>query len=128
MSEVLSKYMTIVEAAKICKVSRQAIYGAVKSGRVKSKVIMGVICVSRSDIERKFNRYSRSLLIDDEGNKAFDRNNISVVQAAKMIGCKIHCIYYLINSGAIKPKRLRSTIILNNKDVSDIRWILESKK
>lgn len=107
--------MTITEAAKVRNVTRQAIYLAIKEGRlkvIKRGKLQKVKLESLIDLEKT--RYVRAAKVFQGEDLYSDQKGIlSPPKAAKLMNVKTHVVYNAIYSGKLKAtKKGRAWIIL----------------
>lgn len=123
------KVVSITEAAKINKVTRQAIYVAIKQKKLKAtKKTRWEIDLGDLEEYRK-NKYSRTksmfggeLLFDN------DRGYFSVNQVAKMLGVPSQKIYYATRTGMIKGSRKGAAWVIHAEEVRRYKEEYLSKK
>lgn len=123
------KVVSITEAAKINKVTRQAIYVAIKQKKLKAiKKTRWEIDLKDLEEYRK-NKYSRSKSMFD-GELLFDNNRgyFSVNQVAKMLGVPAQKIYYATRTGMIKGSRKGAAWVIHSDEVDRYRNDYLNKK
>lgn len=99
--------ISIREASKEKGMSVQAIYEAIRVGKIKA-IKQNVLKVSPTDIDHYIkNKYSRENF-QFEGKKIFDNSKgwHSISQTAKILGCPAQQIYHAIRMGAIKAYKV----------------------
>ena len=112
------KVVSITEAAKINKVTRQAIYVAIKQKKLKAtKKTRWEIDLKDLEEYRK-NKYSRTKSMFD-GELLFDNNRgyFSINQVAKMLGVPAQKIYYATRTGMIKGARKGAAWVIHADEV-----------
>jgi excisionase family DNA binding protein len=112
------KVVSITEAAKINKVTRQAIYVAIKQKKLKAtKKTRWEIDVKDLEEYRK-NKYSRTKSMFD-GQLLFDNDKgyYSVNQVARMLGVPAQKIYYATRTGMIKGSRKGAAWVIHSEEV-----------
>lgn len=117
----LKKSFSITEAAAIHGVTRQAIYVAVKSKRLKAQKDDFYWTIDLDDLEEyRRNRYSRSKSTFD-GQLLFDNSKglYSVNQVAKMLDVPAQKIYYATRSGILKATRKGIAWVIHIDAVKD---------
>ena len=120
-----NSYVSITEAAKINKVTRQAIYIAIKLGKLKAKKESTRWTIHVDDLEEyRKQKYSRSKSTF-EGELLFDNNRgyFSVNQVARMLKVPAQKIYYATRIGYMKLREkvlLGSSIPMTSKHTSKI--------
>lgn len=119
--------LTPSEAAECCKVTRQAIYIAMRSGALKCEKNNRRISIKRTDLEEYHrNRYSRQNL-KINGKLVFnpEKGEFSVAQISIIIYQILgrvfshNTIYYLLRKGAIKSLRKGCNWVIMKKDLLD---------
>lgn len=112
-------YVSITEAAKINKVTRQAIYIAIKLGKLKAKKESTRWTINLQDLEdyRK-QKYSRTKSVFD-GELIFDNHKgyFSVNQVAKMLEVPAQKIYYATRIGYMKAIRKGAAWVIHTDDI-----------
>lgn len=128
--EAPSKLVSITEAAKINKVTRQAIYVAIKLNKLKASKETTRWTIHLDDLEvyRK-QKYSRSKSMFD-GELLFDNNKgyFSVNQVARMLSVPAQKIYYATRIGQLKAHRKGAAWVIHNEDVKAYMDEQQSKK
>jgi excisionase family DNA binding protein len=112
------KIMTITEAAKLNRVTRQAIYVAIKLNKLKATKKTTRWSINLSDLEEyKKNKFSRDKSVFD-GRPLYDKSKgeYSVKLAAKELKCTPNRIYYLVNKGRINAIKRGSAWIIFDID------------
>jgi excisionase family DNA binding protein len=112
------KVVSITEAAKINKVTRQAIYVAIKQKKLKAtKKTRWEIDLKDLEEYRK-NKYSRTKSMFG-GELLFDNNKgyFSVNQVARMLGVPAQKIYYATRTGMIKGSRKGAAWVIHAEEV-----------
>jgi excisionase family DNA binding protein len=126
-----TKFVTITEAARINKVTRQAIYVAIKHNKLRARKETTRWTIHLDDLEeyRRF-KYSRSRSIYD-GELLFDNGKgyYSVNQVARMLDVPAQKIYYATRSGLLKAHRKGAAWVIHKNDVdSYVGSYLEKKE
>lgn len=112
-------YVSITEAAKLNKVTRQAIYIAIKLGKLKAKKVSTRWKINLEDLEAyRMQKYSRAKSTFD-GELIFDNNKgyFSVNQVAKMLEVPAQKIYYATRSGYMKAVRKGAAWVIHTDDI-----------
>ena len=123
------KVVSITEAAKINKVTRQAIYVAIKQKKLKAtKKTRWEIDVKDLE-EYRNNKYSRTKSMFD-GELLFDNNKgyFSVNQVARLLGVPAQKIYYATRTGMIKGSRKGAAWVIHSDEVKRYQEDYLSKK
>ncbi len=113
------RYVSITEAAKINKVTRQAIYIAIKLGKLRAKKESTRWTINLGDLEEyRKQKYSRSKSVFD-GELIFDNHKgyFSVNQVAKMLEVPAQKVYYATRIGYMKAVRKGAAWVIHSDDV-----------
>lgn len=113
------KYVSITEAARLNKVTRQAIYIAIKLGKLKAKKESTRWTIHVDNLEKYRNqKYSRSKSTY-EGELLFDNDKgyFSVNQVAKMLKVPAQKIYYATRIGYMKATRRGAAWVIHVEDL-----------
>lgn len=124
------KLVSITEAAKLNKVTRQAIYVAIKLNKLKARKDSTRWAIHLDDLaEYRKHKYSRARSLFN-GELVFDLNKgqVSVNQAAKMLNVPPQKIYYATRSGKLKAFRKGAAWVINVDDVNQYREKFLQKK
>ncbi|HEV8052644.1 MAG TPA: helix-turn-helix domain-containing protein [Parachlamydiaceae bacterium] len=115
------KLVSITEAAKLNKVTRQAIYVAIKLNKLKAIKETTRWTIHLDDLEAYRNqKYSRSKSMF-KGELVFDndRGYHSVNQVAKMLKVPAQKIYYATRIGQLKAVRKGAAWVIHSDDVKE---------
>ncbi len=112
------KVVSITEAAKINKVTRQAIYVAIKQKKLRATKKTRWEIDLKDLEEYRNNKYSRTKSMFD-GELLFDNNRgyFSINQVAKMLGVPAQKIYYATRTGMIKGARKGAAWVIHAEEV-----------
>lgn len=112
------KVVSITEAAKINKVTRQAIYVAIKQKKLKATKKTRWEIELKDLEEYRNNKYSRTKSMFD-GELLFDNNKgyFSVNQVARMLGVPAQKIYYATRTGMMKGSRKGAAWVIHSTEV-----------
>ncbi|OJU81159.1 MAG: peptidase, partial [Chlamydia sp. 32-24] len=102
-----AKLVSITEAAKLNKVTRQAIYVAIKLNKLKARKETTRWTIHLDDLEAyRKQKYSRSKSVFD-GELLFDNDKgyYSVNQVARKLNVPAQKIYYATRVGMLKARR-----------------------
>ncbi|GAB4193628.1 MAG: helix-turn-helix domain-containing protein [Simkaniaceae bacterium] len=117
------RVVSITEAARINNVTRQAIYVAIKQGKLKAYKDTSRWTIRLKDLDdyRK-QKYSRSKSMYN-GELLFDNNRgyYSVNQVAKMLGVPAQKIYYATRIGLLKASRKGAAWVIHVNDVKEYK-------
>jgi len=125
-----NKVVSITEAAKLNKVTRQAIYVAIKLNKLKASKETTRWTIHLDDLEEyRKQKYSRSksmfageLLFDN------DKGYHSVNQVADMLKVPAQKIYYATRIGQLKAHRKGAAWVIHNDDAREYAMkFVESK-
>lgn len=124
------KVVSITEAAKLNKVTRQAIYVAIKLNKLKAKkeTTRWTIHLDDLDAYRK-QKYSRSKSMF-QGELVFDNTKgfFSVNQVAKILSVPAQKIYYATRVGLLKAQRKGAAWVIHTDDLKQYRETYLGKK
>lgn len=115
----MESYVTVSEAARIKKVTRQAIYLAIREKKLKAYRHGDTWKVFLLDlVEYDRQRYSRVKSVF-EGELKFDASKglISIERASQMAGVPRQKLYYAIRTGLLKATRKGSAYVVQVDDL-----------
>lgn len=115
------KVVSITEAAKLNKVTRQAIYVAIKLNKLKATKETTRWTISLDDLEAyRRQKYSRAKSTFN-GELLFDNNKgyYSVNQVARMLNVPAQKIYYATRIGLLKAERKGAAWIIHANDMKE---------
>lgn len=123
------KVVSITEAAKINKVTRQAIYVAIKQKKLKATKKTRWEIELKDLEEYRNNKYSRTKSMFD-GELLFDngRGYYSVNQVARILGVPAQKIYYATRTGMLKGTRKGAAWVIHNEEVARYKEEYLNKK
>lgn len=115
----MDSYVTVTEAARIKKVTRQAIYLAIREKKLrayKHDDTFKVFLMDLVDYDRQ--RYSRVNSVID-GEKIFDeeKGSVSVERASQMIAVPRQKLYYAVRTGMLKSIKKGNTYVIKVEDL-----------
>ena len=111
--------MNVREAADFLRVTPQAVYLAIKSGKLRSHHEGRYLVILESDLihyenkvryNRKYSLYNGELRFDP------DKGEVSVRDAAERSGEHLNTVYYLVRSGQIPYVRKGSSYVFKFED------------
>lgn len=114
-----NKLVSITQAAKLNKVTRQAIYVAIKLNKLKARKETTRWTIHLDDLEAYRNqKYSRSKSMFN-GELLFDnaKGFHSVSQVASMLSVPAQKIYYATRIGQLKAQRKGAAWVIHHEDV-----------
>lgn len=117
------KVISITEAANRNNVTRQAIYVAIKQGKLKAQKGASKWMIHLDDLEEyRKNKYSRTKSMY-EGTLLFDnaQGYYSVNQTANMLQVPAQKIYYATRVGQLKAIRKGSAWVIHIDDIKTYR-------
>ena len=126
----VDRIVSITEAAKINNVTRQAIYVAIKLGKLKARKVASRWTINLDDLEDyRRQKYSRAKSMFD-GELLFDNHAgfYSVNQVARMLSVPAQKIYYATRVGMLKASRKGAAWVIHIDDVNEYREKHFSKK
>lgn len=122
--------LSIREAAKIRNVTKQAVYLAIREGRLKPFMrgkVMKVSMAAIMELEKK--KYERVVKLF-QGEEVFSDKNgvISVAKAAKLTGMPRTSLYNAIYSGRLNAERKGHSWVLRVRDLTTIQTYYLNRK
>lgn len=114
-----NKVLSITEAAKLNKVTRQAIYVAIKLNKLKARKEASRWVIEATDLEQyKKDKYSRTKSMFD-GELLFDniKGYYSIRQVAKLLNVPAQKIYYATRAGYIKGTRKGAAWVIHQEEI-----------
>lgn len=125
-----NKLVSITEAAKLNKVTRQAIYVAIKLNKLRARKETTRWTIHLDDLEAYRNqKYSRSKSLFN-GELLFDNGGgfYSVNQVAKMLSIPAQKVYYATRIGLLKAQRKGAAWVIHENDVKEYQENYLKKK
>lgn len=130
LAEPQTKVVSITEAARINKVSRQAIYIAIKLNKLKAHKESTRWTINLDDLEDyRRGKYSRTKSVFN-GELLFDniKGFYSINQVARMLKVPAQKIYYATRIGYLKAQRKGAAWVIHEDDIKEYRKSYLSKK
>lgn len=124
------KVVSITEAAKLNKVTRQAIYVAIKLNKLKATKETTRWTINLDDLEEyRSQKYSRTKSVFD-GELLFDNNKgfFSVNQVAEILDVPAQKIYYATRIGLLKAHRKGAAWVIHAEDMKEYQEKYVQKK
>lgn len=124
------KVVSITEAAKLNKVTRQAIYVAIKLNKLKATKETTRWTINVKDLEDyRRQKYSRTKSVFD-GELLFDniKGFFSVNQVAEMLNVPAQKIYYATRIGLLKASRKGAAWVIHTDDMKEYQEKHAQKK
>jgi hypothetical protein len=124
------KVVSITEAAKLNKVTRQAIYVAIKLNKLKATKETTRWTINLDDLEEyRLQKYSRTKSVFD-GELLFDNHKgyFSVNQVAQMLSVPAQKIYYATRIGLLKAQRKGAAWVIHADDMKEYQEKYVQKK
>lgn len=116
-----SEKMSLVQAAKYLNIGRQAVYFALWRNKLRADKIGLRWWFKQIYLdEYRLNRHSRSHF--------FQKDEISVADAAVLLDCPKMHVYYAINSKQLKYSRNGGNLIIQKRDLVDYKRTRFNKK
>lgn len=125
-----NKFVSITEAAKLNKVTRQAIYIAIKLKKLRATKESTRWTINMEDLEEyRKQKYSRSKSTFD-GELLFDNNKgyFSINQVARLLKVPAQKIYYATRSGYMKAQRKGAAWVIHTEEVEEYKKNYLAKK
>ncbi len=116
--------LTLTEAAKYARVTRQAIYKALRDRGLKAKKVGRRWMLTHADIdEYRGNKYNRDMRIVN-GEYVFDmsKGEFSVMQVCKVMSSTLgrpfplNRLYYLLRSGQLRSRKKGCSWVIQKDD------------
>ncbi len=119
VTETPAGFVSITKAAEINKVTRQAIYVAIKQKKLKAYKHSTRWTISLKDLEDYRNQKYSRLKSTYNGELLFDNSKgvFSIGQVAKMLNVPAQKIYYATRVGMLKASRKGAAWVINVEDV-----------
>lgn len=118
-------YLTITECSKTTGLCRQAVYLAVKKGRLPYQIIRNKFVVDPHDLLNYISsRYSRRKSIY-EGKPLYADDEISPKEISNLYELDLNFVYSLLRTGILKYYRKNWSYIIKKEDVDNY---IQSKK
>ena len=124
------KLVSITEAARLNKVTRQAIYVAIKLNKLKAQKDSARWTIDLEDlVDYRRHKYSRAKSVH-QGELVFDNSKgyFSVNQTADKLGVPPQKIYYATRSGKMKAERKGAAWVIHEAEIEEYRLKHLSKK
>lgn len=124
------KVVSITEAAKLNKVTRQAIYVAIKLNKLKATKETTRWTINLDDLEDyRRQKYSRLKSVYD-GELLFDNHKgfFSINQVAQMLSVPAQKIYYATRIGLLKAQRKGAAWVIHSEDLKEYQDTHAQKK
>lgn len=120
----MSKWVSVNEAASIKKVTRQAIYLAIRTKKLKAYMKNEKLRVNIDDLADYWKkRRSRVYHSFVEGKRIYSKGNLNVNQVAEKLGIDKQKVYYAIRSNLLKVDRIGGVYVIKSKDFYNFkRW------
>jgi excisionase family DNA binding protein len=125
-----NKLVSITEAAKLNKVTRQAIYVAIKLNKLKARKETTRWTIHLDDLAAyRSQKYSRSKSMYN-GELLFDpdKGYHSVNQAARILSVPAQKIYYATRIGQLKAHRKGAAWVIHKDDLKEYEMKFAPKK
>jgi excisionase family DNA binding protein len=119
MTENSNNLLNITQAAKLKNVTRQAIYQAIKSKKLKALRNEFKWIINLNDLEDyEKSKYSRAYSTH-KGELIFDKEKglFSCIETSKICNVPVQTIYHAIHTGKLKAKRTRRSFVIHKDDI-----------
>jgi excisionase family DNA binding protein len=115
----MGNFVSVVGAARLKGVSRQAIYQAIRLGKLKAYMNGERYQVSLDDLKRYDDeKYCRNKsTLDGEYIFDYDKGLLSVFQAAQMLGVPRQQLYHAVRTGKLKTVRKNCAYVITTQDL-----------
>lgn len=115
-------WLTISETANKCKITRQAVYVAIKKKRLKAQLVNRLWVMHVQDVEiYRASRYDRcNSKINGEPIFDIAQGYLSVNHVSKLFGINTQHIYYLLRTGQIHAAKKGSAWVVNFEEIKKI--------
>lgn len=123
-------WLSISEISRKCRVTRQAVYVAIKNGRLKAAQINRIWFAHVDDIEAyRSSRYNREHSRIN-GEPIFDilSGYLSVNHIAKLFGETPQRIYYLLRTGQVPASKKGAAWVVNIEEMKKVYDQIGEKK
>ena len=123
VSSTEKKIVSITEAARINNVTRQAIYVAIKQGKLRARKGATRWMIDLDDLaEYRRQKYSRTKSVFN-GELLFDNDKgfFSINQTAKLLGVPAQKIYYATRVGHMKAVRKGAAWVIHISDIKQYK-------
>ncbi len=127
-NQINEDHITIAQAADIAHVGTQAIYVAIKIGRIKAEKLNGLWYTTKKDLEEyrltKYGRSNRKF----NGEKIFDfeKGKLSVLHVCKILSHSLkrpipsQYIYHLLHIGSLKGYKVGAAWVIDRNDAMEL--------
>ena len=122
--------LSVVQAAKLKKVSRQAIYTAIRLNRLRAHRHGDRVWVLKSDLDKyNENLFSRVKHSMHQGERIFDESKglFAVQDAAKMINLPKQKLYYAIRTKLLKSEKKNGQYVIHIDDLMHFQQTVLNK-
>lgn len=123
-------YLTPRQAGDYLKVSRIAIYQAIRRGTLQHTRIEGLIYTTANWLDYYREHYWQTDRLKKNGRKLYDakEGTYTVKQVAEILGVPFQKIYHLIKLGVMQRRKYGEYIIINEKEIAKAKIYLEKER
>jgi len=116
-------YITVFAASLVLRISRQAVYHAIKLGRISAKNILGSWSVKLSSVNSYRKTRYDALHKRHNGLPVYDPSKglFSIKQLAKILNISYSCLYHHVKCGNIPSYRVNACYVINCPDPKEFR-------
>ena len=128
----LDNYLAISDAARVSGITRQAVYVAIKNGKLKA--VQGEDrrwLVSSFDLAiYQASKYDRLKSKDPEGNFFYcpAEGRYSIRMVAEKLNVPIQKVYYLVRIGRLKVNRVHNRTVILEEQIKECHDLYRMKK
>ena len=128
----LDNYLAISDAARVSGITRQAVYVAIKNGKLKA--VQGEDrrwLVSSFDLAiYEASKYDRLKSKDPEGNFFYcpAEGRYSIRMVAEKLNVPIQKVYYLVRIGRLKVNRVHTRTVILEEQIKECHDLYRMKK
>lgn len=128
----LDNYLTISDAARVSGITRQAVYVAIKLGKLKA--VQGDDrrwLVSSFDLAiYQASKYDRLKSKDPEGNFFYcpAEGRYSIRMVAEKLKIPVQKVYYLVRIGRLKAKRVHNRTVILEEHIKECAELYSMNK
>lgn len=128
----LDNYLSISDAARVSGITRQAVYVAIKNGKLKA--VQGEDrrwLVSSFDLAiYEASKYDRLKSKDPEGNFFYcpAEGRYSIRMVAEKLNIPIQKVYYLVRIGRLKVTRVHNRTVILEEQIRECHDLYRMKK
>lgn len=125
----MSEDLTMPQAAKYMQVSPQAVYIAIRSGKMKAYQKGRRWYISMEAIHEYIGKkYNRKYSVNSKGKPSFDKDKgeLCTREVAERLNIPMQRAYYLIRTGILRSRRKGGSYVMFIKDLEEAKKILNN--